>query len=303
VVNFTGACTIANIDLDGAEPKPKIDGTQEGQQQTTEEDTYNFRGDWTGHKKETWWNWHAGGLGTGKYAYQKDANGNIISQTEILTQAGWYNSEGYLDVLASSSAAKQLAVDAGYSRWVRPGAGANGSLSKFVGGGLSANAANYLNAAAWKVGSKANFMASGYTEPSSVNVEDILGLGILVKEGFKLLGSIAVKNIALREGKQLLLEAPAVIHRHHVLPQEFKAWFKRQGIKNIDDYTVEISAQTHLKGVHGRGLGNLPGQWNRKWSDFIRTNPNASPSEIFNQAEDMLKQYGLEYLPYVPYKK
>lgn len=58
-----------------------------------------------------------------------------------------------------------------------------------------------------------------------------------------------------------------------------------------------------LKGVHGNGLGNLPGQWNKKWSEFIKTNPNASPSEIFNQAEQMLKQYGLEHLPYVPYKK
>lgn len=100
-----------------------------------------------------------------------------------------------------------------------------------------------------------------------------------------------------------MLQAPEVIHRHHVLPQQFKSWFNKQGIKNIDAYTVEVSSQTHLKGVHGSGLGNLPGQWNQKWSEFIKTNPNASPSEIFNQAEGMLKQYGLEHLPYVPYRK
>lgn len=110
-------------------------------------------------------------------------------------------------------------------------------------------------------------------------MENVLGIGLLAKAGLKTLGGIAVKNV----GKRLLLKAPDVIHRHHRLPQEFKTWFKKQGIKNIDDYTVEISAQTHLKRVHGKGLGNLPGQWNKKWSEFIKTNPNASPSEIFNQ--------------------
>jgi len=55
--------------------------------------------------------------------------------------------------------------------------------------------------------------------------------------------------------------------------------------------------------VHGRGLGNLPGQWNQRWEEVIRANPQATPSEIFNHAEGLLKQYGLEHLPYVPYKK
>ncbi len=152
------------------------------------------------------WNWHAGGLGTGKYKSERNSKGEIVAQTEILAQAGWYDSEGYLDVLASSSAAKQLAVDAGFSRWVYPGGGAKESLTKFVGEGLNENAANYLNAAAWKAGSKANFNASGYCEPSSFNVEDLLGIGLLTKAGFKALGSYAAKNISNRLAANAVLK-------------------------------------------------------------------------------------------------
>jgi RHS repeat-associated protein len=294
---FAGNSPIANVDLDGAEPKPAISGTQEGQVQTASETSYATLHNIPKTTSETWY-WHGGGLGTGMY--KKDANGK---QVEVFTQAGWYTSEGYLNVLASSSAAKQLAADAGYSHWVRPGAGAKESLAKFVGEGLSDNTANYLNAAAWRVGSNANFMASGYIEPSSFNVEDMIGLGLLAKEGIKLLVELGTNKIVEKVGGQHLLRAPEFIQRHHVLPQQFKSWFGKQGIKDIDAYTIEISSQTHLKGVHGSGLGNLPGNWNQQWNEFIKTNPNASPSEIFNQAERMLKQYGLEHLPYVPYKK
>jgi hypothetical protein len=62
-----------------------------------------------------------------------------------------------------------------------------------------------------------------------------------------------------------------------------------------------VSQSTHLKGVHGKGLGNLPGHWNKLWSDFIKANPIATPSEIFHHAEGLLKKFGLEHLPYVPY--
>ncbi|MEZ4772743.1 MAG: FG-GAP-like repeat-containing protein [Bacteroidia bacterium] len=102
-------------------------------------------------------------------------------------------------------------------------------------------------------------------------------------------------------GGKVLLEAPKVMHKHHIFPQEFRRYFTNQGIANIDDYTIQISKQTHLKGVHGKGLGNLPGKWNELWSEFISTNPNATPSEIFYFAEGLLKRFGLEHLPYIPY--
>jgi hypothetical protein len=111
-----------------------------------------------------------------------------------------------------------------------------------------------------------------------------------------------IEKQGLKETERLLLKAPSVLHKHHVLSQQFRSWFKSRGIENIDDYTVEISLQGHLRGVHGNGLGNMPGKWNTKWAEYIKANPSATPSEIFYQAETMLKEYGLEHLPYVPYK-
>lgn len=292
---FAGNSPIANIDLDGAEPKPQITGKeQEGQKEVTTQETQNAKGDYTGTLTKTWY-WHAGGLLT------------TGGQT---TQAGYYESEEYVNVLLGTRAARVLGNDLNlYSSTAlnddahKAIVSSRSELEKFVGSGVNDAAASHMLAAAKIQADKANYRVTGHVEPSNFNVEDILGVGVILKQGLKYLGTVAAKNIAIKEGQQLLLQAPANIQRHHILPQEFKGWFKSRGITNIDDYTIEISSQTHLKGVHGRGLGNLPGRWNQKWADFIRTNPNVSPSEIFNQAEGMRKLYGLEHLPYVPYKK
>ncbi|MCT4646087.1 MAG: TIGR02269 family lipoprotein [Carboxylicivirga sp.] len=92
------------------------------------------------------------------------------------------------------------------------------------------------------------------------------------------------------------------LHKHHVFPQQYRKWFASRGITNIDDYAIKLSPSTHLKGVHGRGLGNLPGRWNQHWKQFIQTNPNATPSQIFHHAESLLQRFGLEHSRYVPYK-
>lgn len=118
---------------------------------------------------------------------------------------------------------------------------------------------------------------------------------------WRLLG-LAPLASEFRGGRKLFLNASKVVHKHHILPQQFRKWFAQQGIKNIDDYTVRISQYTHSKGVHGKGVGNLEGGWNKQWSEFIKANPNASPSAIFNQAETMLKQYGLNHIPYEKFK-
>ncbi len=109
-------------------------------------------------------------------------------------------------------------------------------------------------------------------------------------------------NTSSKAKKPLLLLGIGALHKHHIFPQQFKKWFAKRGIKNIDDYTVKISDQTHLKGVHGKGLGYLQGKWNQKWRDFIDTNPYATPTEIFHHVEGMLKTYGLDHLPYGPFK-
>ncbi len=100
---------------------------------------------------------------------------------------------------------------------------------------------------------------------------------------------------------KLLIQGARALHKHHILPQKYRYWFKNRGISNIDDYTIRISQPTHSRGVHGRGLGKMPGRWNQHWANFIKNNPNATPSEIFHYAEGLMQRYGLEHLRYVPY--
>lgn len=123
-----------------------------------------------------------------------------------------------------------------------------------------------------------------------------------IKTGLKVGGRTLFKKGATLGSVKLLTQGAKALHKHHVFPQQFRKWFSTRGINNIDDYAVTISQSTHLKGVHGKGLGNLPGRWNQRWIDFIKSNPNASPSEIFYHGESLLREYGLEYLPYVKYK-
>ncbi|MFW6249236.1 MAG: DUF2380 domain-containing protein, partial [Bacteroidota bacterium] len=115
-------------------------------------------------------------------------------------------------------------------------------------------------------------------------------------------GSVKTGVKVYAKSSMKALPNAAKIHNHHVFPQQFRKWFSSKGISNIDDYAVPLSSQTHLKGVHGRGLVNLQGRWNQRWSTFIKNNPNATPSEIFYHGESLLKEFGLEHLRYVPYK-
>ncbi len=103
----------------------------------------------------------------------------------------------------------------------------------------------------------------------------------------------------------LLLNPPATIARHHVFPNTFRKWFAQRGIDNIDDYTIEMEHwNTHLRGVHGKGLKqfNLPGRWNSRWAGFIKTNPSATSSEIFKFGEDLMSEYGFRFSKFVKYR-
>ena len=173
---FTGNTPIANIDLDGAEPKPAINGTQEGESQQTTERVFRARGSYVAEKT---WYWHAGSKDYG-------------------TKPGWYESDEYQKVL--SPIAEDLA---GYQNLYAPGTHnsnwtgdqkanvANSKLGQFIATGLTDNAAKHLIAEAKNVASERNFNASGTTYPSNFNVEDMVGVGVIFKEGLKALGVIA----------------------------------------------------------------------------------------------------------------
>ncbi len=272
---FSGSSPIANVDLDGAEPKDAV-GNYEGEKLPTKETRYGARGSYV---VEEIWYWHTGGAGTGQYTCERNAKGETISQAEILTKGGWYTSTGYVNVLASTTAAKTLAVEAGYTRFISPGAISNESLSKFVGEGLNENAAEHLNAAAYKIGTHANFMASGYTEQGGFNVEDMLGVGLIFKFGFRAIGSYAMKNISYR-----LASNPALKNT----VDDFVRLFKP-----INEYDV---TKTFYRGTTGsEGKGNLFFLTDdaKVAATYVKNGGQVMKYDISNSALFNLRQRGL----------
>jgi RHS repeat-associated protein len=101
--------------------------------------------------------------------------------------------------------------------------------------------------------------------------------------------------------EQLLLNPGPTIQqaKHHIFPQAFRSWFSQNGIDNIDDYTIKISKTLHTQLHSGSGRG---GVWNSEWNSFKSLYPNASETQIFKHAEDLLQKYHLEFSRYIKYK-
>jgi len=113
---------------------------------------------------------------------------------------------------------------------------------------------------------------------------------------------LAAKN-AVPAG-QKLLGYTGKLADHHVMPRQFEKFFKSRGI-GIDDFTVSVDHNvTHLKAIHGTGnMGQMPGRWNQIWGDWIKANPNATSKEIFQQAGQMMDDFGIGHLKIHPYGK
>jgi predicted lipoprotein DUF2380 len=89
-------------------------------------------------------------------------------------------------------------------------------------------------------------------------------------------------------------------HDHHIFPQQFRQYFEQKGI-DIDQYTVTMDASTHLEGVHGAGMGGMPGQWNKAWADFVARNPTATRQQVLDFAGQLMKRYGISSSEIHPY--
>jgi hypothetical protein len=95
-----------------------------------------------------------------------------------------------------------------------------------------------------------------------------------------------------------MAEAP----RHHVLPEEHRAWFEQRGFKgpmDIDKFCVRLE-QAHHQAVHGGGnwrLGRMsPGEWNRKIMGTLldaetRTGRMLTRNEILDIVAENMKNY------------
>jgi hypothetical protein len=87
---------------------------------------------------------------------------------------------------------------------------------------------------------------------------------------------------------------------HHLIPQELlknpsiRALLKKRGI-DIDQFAVQISEGEH-SAVHSR-------YYNKEWSDFFASNPNASRSAILKFKDKMKKAFGMGKLPEQPYPR
>jgi RHS repeat-associated protein len=90
-----------------------------------------------------------------------------------------------------------------------------------------------------------------------------------------------------------LLPSPKM-HRGHIFPQEkcFEKYWRKAHI-DIDEHTIYIEQATHLRGMHGKGMGKMPGRWNPRWKTFFREHPDASPVQIYQQAGNMMDEFGL----------
>jgi hypothetical protein len=94
-----------------------------------------------------------------------------------------------------------------------------------------------------------------------------------------------------------MAEAP----KHHVLPQEHRAWFERRGFKgpmNIDQFCVRMEQADH-QALHGGGNWRLGRTWPQEWSQKVmkvlqdaeaKTGQTLTPSEILQLVAREMKE-------------
>lgn len=114
------------------------------------------------------------------------------------------------------------------------------------------------------------------------------------------LGRLAEKGVAASKDVSRL--AAPLMHDHHLLPREFKVFFSARGI-DIDEHTISLGEKSHLLGVHGKGLGNMPGGWNKEWGAWIKENPNATQKDVFQRLGSMMDRYYMNGVPIHPYRQ
>jgi len=79
--------------------------------------------------------------------------------------------------------------------------------------------------------------------------------------------------------------------KHHIFPQarDLAEWFEQQGLK-IHDHTMPIPLHVHRRIHDGTGRG---GAWNEAWREFKMRNENASPTELYKFAGELIHRFEL----------
>ena len=103
---------------------------------------------------------------------------------------------------------------------------------------------------------------------------------------------------------QRLLASPKMI-KHHLFnkfrgkspaSQKYRDFFEDHGI-SVDDFTVEIPESMHQKFIHRAGSN-----WTTRWKRWIDANPNATTTEVYQFAGQLMDEYGVSGVKIVPYK-
>jgi hypothetical protein len=90
--------------------------------------------------------------------------------------------------------------------------------------------------------------------------------------------------------------------KHHVLPQEHRAWFEQRGFKgdmDIDQFCVRLEP-AHHQAIHGGGNWRLGRTWPKEWNQRIMRTLNKSErelgraltrNEVLNIVAENMKEY------------
>jgi len=149
--------------------------------------------------------------------------------------------------------------------------------------------------------------AEGLAPALAVPVASVMAVGETLTAGMAVGSNVVMaanpaKSSTPAGPRQL---APPVTVKHHIFnkfrgaspsSQKYRDFFRRRGI-DVDRYTVEIPEKMHQEFIH-RAEGN----WTTRWKEWIDAHPNATATEVYQFAGQMMDEYGLSGLPLVPYR-
>jgi RHS repeat-associated protein len=235
---FAGNTPIQAIDLDGGEPKVA------GKNEAESGKDFVIAGTGPGGYGEIQrnWKWHSGGLTT---------------SSGKKTQANWYSPDDYLTLLSKTNAAATTAdklnlFSSAAKGWQKSSADAGQrELENFVGDGSNDNAASSILMAAQIRANNANTSVSGRADLSSVNVEDFIGVGLLLKQLVKQGIKVGVGEAANMGASKL----PTQIH--HFATNKSKT-FTPQMSQIADEFGLSLN-----------------GAWNKQALPHLGRHPNA----------------------------
>jgi hypothetical protein len=100
--------------------------------------------------------------------------------------------------------------------------------------------------------------------------------------------------------------------RHHVMPQQYRAWFEARGMTgealDIDNFTIDMDEAEH-QAIHGGGNWQLGLGWEGNWNEMIMDTleeaeaalgRQLTPDEILDITMNRMQEYGIapDFIPY-----